>query len=202
MKLLLMFLLCFSTPVVYFGQDEFYSKVLSYDDCRNCYFIALDVSSASYTGRVVVENDDLYLLLNKTKGFNKEQYKNFVQNLLAKKERLVLKNASLDKYGSFINVKGVGYREIRVVKEASNVEKVASKGCIAFVKNYFLHKPLKPIEESASGSCKNFVEIQKEDLLLRLDVSEDEKGAIINKLFEWQIPIYFNSLAGSLEIKK
>ncbi len=49
------------------NQLDYFDHLL---DSDGRYFIALDVSSNGYTGKVVVKNSDLFLLLNETEGFD------------------------------------------------------------------------------------------------------------------------------------
>ncbi len=83
--LLLFFMLLLSCSK---SNRAFYDKVLS-DFGTRSYFIALDIKSDFYKGRVLIENNDLYNFLNKTKGWDKERYKARMLKILAHKEHLI-----------------------------------------------------------------------------------------------------------------
>ena len=62
-------------------NSSFHNKVLNDFDTTS-YFIALDIKSPSYNGRTIIENNNLYLFLNKTKGLNKRRYLSFMERTL------------------------------------------------------------------------------------------------------------------------
>lgn len=182
---------------------DFYDKVLGFDDCRYCYFISLDVSSDEYTGKVIIENDDLYIFLNKTKGFEKEQYKKFVKELLVSKKPLILENATLDKENYFLNVDKVSEKKFRVLKDSDKFESFFSEGCIATVSHYFLNKSLNSEKNLNSQNCHDYVNNQKKDnLMIRTPLGIGEESSLISKLFEWEIPVRFDSFSGRIVIDK
>lgn len=59
-------------------NSSFYNKVLN-DYDTSSYFIAIDVKSPFYKGRTVIENNNLYQFLHKTKGFDKVKYVYFMK---------------------------------------------------------------------------------------------------------------------------
>lgn len=185
-----------------FGQsNKFYDTVLNYEKCRYCYFLSIDVESEKYKGKVVIENDDLYSFLSKTRGFNKNQYKEFMKDLLSNNKKLGIENASLDKTGFFINIKGISENNFRVVKDANDVEDIAAKGCVPIIVHYFLGQTLESIGNFVSEDCGEYVKKQKDNLLLINHVGIREQNAIISRLFEWQIPVRIDDLSGLLIIK-
>jgi hypothetical protein len=182
MKLVLTLLLCSFTPQNYLSQSkEFYDEILdSYG--RNTFFIAVDVESSRYTGRVIVENGYLYHFLSEVEGFNKEKYKEFMKNLLSNKGKLRLKNVTLVKNGTFLKVKGFRSNEFMTVKEIKSVEVMAAKGREDFIRHYF--------------------DNIDEDYILKPGIGTDERNAIINKLFVWQAAAYISDITGSLVVRK
>lgn len=68
---LLLFILLFSCMQ---SETNFSDKVLSNFD-RYSSFIALDLNSKEYQGRVVIENDDLYYFFEQTQKIDRVQYK-------------------------------------------------------------------------------------------------------------------------------
>lgn len=144
-------------------NTDFYDKVLS-DYSDHSLFVAVDIKSREYTGRVVIKNADLYYFFNQTKGYDKEKYKAFMKKLLLNKTRLSIETASLSKWG-FVNVTGV-----------NGVKKYSSKSLQEFINHYFQGKVIKD------------------------NVGDDERNAIINKLFEWKIATRIDDETGYLVI--
>ena len=62
-------------------NSSFYNKILNDFDTTS-YFIALDIKSPYYKGRTIIENNNLYMYLHKSKGFDKEKYINFMKSTL------------------------------------------------------------------------------------------------------------------------
>jgi hypothetical protein len=107
------------------NQDAaFYDKVLDSDGDHGP-FIAIDVQSKEYTGRVVIQNFSLYYFFNKTRGYDKERYKAFMKEKLLNKDRISLGNVSLKKWG------------FNKVATISSVEKHAANGLEKFIGHYF-----------------------------------------------------------------
>ena len=74
MKLFFLFCICLLLAQTSFSQNEdFYKKVLNERVSRNGYFVALDVKSTVYNGRVIITNGNLHYFLTETKKFNDEQ---------------------------------------------------------------------------------------------------------------------------------
>jgi len=63
------------------ANSSFYNQVLNDFDTTS-YFIAVDINSPYYKGRAIIENNNLYQYLNKTKGFDKEKYIYFMKGTL------------------------------------------------------------------------------------------------------------------------
>lgn len=181
---LLIFCLCLFFVQENFSQtDEFYTKVL--EDSRygrNSYFVSLEVKSQKYTGKVIATNGDLYLFFYKTRKFNQEQYKSFMLKLLSNKEALQLKQTTLDMDGYFLKVKGFKRLIFMPVNKNDKVQEVAVKGCKEFIDYYF--------------------EYLNDGYELKNNLGFEERNAIINKLFEWQIPSFISDIPGLLTIRK
>jgi hypothetical protein len=62
-------------------NSPFYNQVLNDFDTTS-YFIAVDIKSPFYKGRTIIENNNLYLFLNKTKGFHKQRYLSYMERTL------------------------------------------------------------------------------------------------------------------------
>jgi hypothetical protein len=105
-------------------NTAFYDKILS-DFDTNSYFVALDIKSSSYKGRVIIENNNLFQYLNKTKGLTREKYQSFMRRILV--HHKVLKIDNKDFFASnFIKV-----------SEVASVTQIANHGVNYFVANYF-----------------------------------------------------------------
>jgi len=86
-------------------DNSFYDKVLN-DFSKHSDFIALDIKSHQYIGRVIIENNDLFTLLNNTKGWNKTIYKSKIEKLIIHRRTLNIGNTDLLK-AKFLKVKEI-----------------------------------------------------------------------------------------------
>lgn len=102
----------------------FYNKVLN-DFDSSSYFIALNLKSPDFEGRVIIENNNLYRFLNKTKGFNKDKYISFMKKTLAHQRTLKTEEKDIDSW-KFIKVKDI-----------ESVMQIADRGKDNFVAYYF-----------------------------------------------------------------
>lgn len=119
------------------GNSQFFDKVLSDFDTTS-YFIALDIKAPTYKGRAIIENKDLYLFLNRTKGLDKEKYKTYMTGILSHRRSLKINNKDL------LNVK---------FKKVYNVESIirnSNNGRDSFISYYF------------NGKILNYVLIERE----------------------------------------
>lgn len=165
MKIILLITFVFSTiNINYQSNDDFYDWVLNSHGMHSK-FVSLEIESDEYTGKVIVENNYLYSFLKRVKGFDKEQYKLFMKDLLSKK--LKLKVAKID------------WENERFIKV----------------------KEFKSIEENASKGKDHFLNIYFNKHMIKRSVSEDEKNAVITKLFEWQFGASIHDYSGYLVIQ-
>jgi hypothetical protein len=96
------------------------------DDFGNkSYFIALNLKSTVYKGRVIIENNDLYNYLNKTRAWDKISYKSKLESILIHRRTLIVNSTDLIKW-KFIRV-----------SEVNNVYLNANKGINSFISSYF-----------------------------------------------------------------
>jgi hypothetical protein len=105
-------------------DNGFYNKVLG-DFNKHSYYLALDIRSDDYKGRVIVENNDLYTFLKKTKGLDVKRYKSTMRKTLIHRRVLKIKNTA-----------NLSLNFIKV-KEINKVYLSANKGVDSFIKNYF-----------------------------------------------------------------
>ena len=121
-------------------NSPFYNKVLNDFDTTS-YFIAVDVKSPFYKGRTIIENNNLYLYLHKTKGFDKVKYTYFMKRTLS--HHRVLKISDKD----IVDLKFIK------VTELEDVIHTATSGRDNFVANYFngtvLNSGISDIEQNA-----------------------------------------------------
>lgn len=203
MKVLFSFFIgLFFVQLLVAQSEDFYDKILSYDNCRDCYFIVVGVESEPYSGRILIENDDLQDYVSKTENLDKTKYKEFVKALLMNNEKLVLRNVQSD--GDFLSIKNVSEHRFRILNESDEVNKIASQGCVSFIKYYFLEGSPGVIRNSESADCKEFIKSQNKDLALTREGATflKEQNTIIYKLFEWEIPIRMDHYSGWLTIRK
>ena len=101
MKILLILLLssCMN------NTPTFFDKLLN-DFDRYSLFISIKINSLEYSGRVIIENDDLFYYLNQTQKLDKEQYKKVIKEKLIKDGPLDIGKASLVKW-NFIKVANI-----------------------------------------------------------------------------------------------
>ncbi|CAN5627244.1 hypothetical protein BH20ACI4_BH20ACI4_32080 [soil metagenome] len=126
MKLLLIFCSFFLFIQFSFAQvNDFYETVLS-DFRGNSAFIALDIVSSEYSGRIIIENAHLYVLLNRAKGFDENAYQSFMKNLLQDKKKLCLCDAD------FTNIRFYKVKNLPIISEYEN------KGMNEFIKHFFI----------------------------------------------------------------
>lgn len=171
--------MCLIVTQTNFGQKEdFYDKVLDDMQCMYCSHIAIEVESSVYTGRVTIDNNELYFFLNNTKGYDKTVYKNFVKKLLINKEKLKLDDAFLSDSKETILVKTTNLVRFEIVKDSDEIKEIAAKGKEEFIKHYF----------------------RKPSNLFVINKGIKDWNSIINKLFEWQIATFIDDETGFLVI--
>ena len=126
MKTYIILILVGFLPVLSCSRTDtsFYDKVLS-DFSDKSYFIALDIKSSAYKGRVIIENNDLYNYLNKTESWDKISYKSKLEKILIHSRKLKVNSTDLIKW-KFIRV-----------NEVNNVYLNANKGMNSFIATYF-----------------------------------------------------------------
>lgn len=122
------FILSLALIALFYGcnnvNNGFYSRVLNDFDSTS-YFIALDIKSPSYRGRAIIENDNLYRFLNKTRGYDKGKYISYMKRILMHNRKLKIKDKDFDLW-SFMKV-----------FEIEKVVLAANRGRDNFIANYF-----------------------------------------------------------------
>ena len=161
MKLLLTMLL---SACMQPADSLFYSKLVN-DFDRNSLFISINMEFLDYKGRVIVENDDLFNYLSKTRKIDKEQYKKLITQKLKKNEAIVFLNSKVSS-------------EFSKVVSLPIVNKNDQMNPEEFIKQYFNGRVLKD------------------------GISDEERTAIVQKLFDWKIAVKIDDETGYLIIVK
>lgn len=112
------------------GSKGFYEQVLS-DFDRHSLFIACDITSPSYNGKVVIENADLYAYFKQQNGFSKKKYKSYMLHKLSNASKIEVKSEDLLKW-KFLKV-----------SEIVEVNQQISAGNEEFVRNFFTGRVIK-----------------------------------------------------------
>jgi hypothetical protein len=144
-------------------NTPFYDKVLDDFDTHS-YFVAVDIKSSSYKGRVIIENNNLYQFFQRTKGLNREKYKYQMKRILAHHKVLTIENKDYSE-SNFLKV-----------SELESVIQVANRGSEYFIAYYF------------------------NGVVLNYGITDEERDAIINQLFYWNVPAKIDNLTGDLII--
>ena|SRR5258708_11925093 len=118
MKIILTSFLCILTV-----PNNFYEKVL--DDLPHGYFVAISIKSVNYNGRAVIKNGDLCYFLHKTKGYDKDAFKSFVERLLLTRDSLDLGDVNFAKWG------------FEKAPSVPDVDRIALEGQNLFLDHYF-----------------------------------------------------------------
>ncbi len=119
---LLIFFICFTSCTKV--NKAFLNQALT-DFDSSSYFIALNVKSPEYRGRAIIENNNLYGFLHKTKGLNKKEYQSFVIRLLHHKRSLKMSDRDFEEW------------KFSRVQEIEKVIEIANRGRNGFVEYYF-----------------------------------------------------------------
>src|SRR5690554_1050543 len=114
MKLIL-FILLFTCNT---KNSMFLDKIVNNFD-RNSYFIAIDVKSAEYNGRVIIENDDLYYYYEQKKQYSKSIYKDFIIQKLLANESLNINATDFEKWNFYKipSIISINQNEEKKIKE-------------------------------------------------------------------------------------
>ncbi len=193
-----------SIPTAISAQEPaFLDQVLNDRDCRNCYFISLEVSSIAYCGKVVVENDDLFSFLSTVNGLDFQGYNNYMKDLLRGGKPLILDGAVIGQEGLSLNIEGMGSNQFRIPKTNDDLERILAKGCIETLRQYFLDGEIDSKEKGSSRGCRGFLLNQKKGkLMIKKALPTEVEAALIAHLFDWQIPVRMDDISGRLVIGK
>jgi len=180
------------------GQPaDFVDKLL---DSVGRYYVAVDVSSIEYTGKVVIENDELYVFLNETKGLDRKSYIAFMKEALASGSPLILENAKTDKDGLFLIVKAASEHKFRLLRNSRMLDEVFAKGCVATISHFFVKRP--DDTRANSTDCREYVKsLDLRDRRIKEVLDGRDEATLISMLFEWNVLSRFDGLSGRIVIE-
>lgn len=179
-----------------YGQnDPFISDIVDNETCISCNYLSIEVESVPYTGRVVIESDELYAFLKATKKMTRSKYRSFAADLVSNNRKLDLKSFKVKvNYKTALSVGRVSENEFRIVPRNPELEKIASKGCINFVMEVFIDdfNVLKPDNKE----CREFILSLNRDLSTINKLSALDESFVIDQLFRWKIPVVIDHYSG------
>jgi hypothetical protein len=193
MKALNIVLLLLIFITVSHAQDNWFLRTILDDDyCRTCYFLSIEVESNAYNGRVVLEKDDFFDFVKSTRGLGRSEFKEFAYDMLTNNRKLNLQEHEVNvNKDTALSIGTISENLFRIVPQIPEFEEVASKGCIEFIKEFFIEDA--DIKETNNNSknveCREFVLGQNKNLSTVRRLSAIEESFVIDKLFHWQIPV-------------
>lgn len=158
MNLLLTILLCSCMH----NTQVFYNKLLD-DVDEHTYFITIKVKSIEFSGKVVVENSDLFYYFNEVKKMNKNDYK-----------KMIIRNLERNSSIEFGDTDLMRWNLIKV-PVINSINLNAKKGLEQFIKIYFNGNVLK----DGITDEERTVIIQKLFEWRILTVIDDETGYLL-----------------------
>jgi hypothetical protein len=187
-------------PFVRGQQVSYIDRVVDYLDCTYCYFISLNVQSDAYTGKAIIENDNLYTFLHESAGMSKARYGSFVKSLLQSGKSLKIKNATLNPTTKSLDVKRIQGIHFSVVQEPDQeVKDLFKKGCVATISSLFTVNLL----NQNLQDCEALLSAQNErTFLVRRPINPQSEPALVAQLFDWNVLVRLDDLAGRLVIVK
>lgn len=186
-------------------RDELFFDGVTKVDCRDCPYVSLNVSSDKYSGRVVISSGLLARYVMETKGLSEKQYLKFIKKLLRNNSSLALENVKMERSISQLTiarkpkVESIYNTEYRfdIPIPMDEVSSVASKGCRAFIKYYFLEEDIENESPSDLEDSYKFINERNKTLFLRSSSSAyPELATIVNQLFDWRIRVDFEHYSG------
>ncbi|GAB3722037.1 hypothetical protein [Flavobacterium koreense] len=146
-----------------FSQNEdYYTKVLT-NLKSNGYYLSINVTSTSYTGKIVIENVDLYFFFKDTKRIRHKKYIKQLKKYLETETPMPIDNVFFEEY------------KFAKVASSEEIEQDFKLGKTYFLEKYFSNRVLKksyPIETQ-------LIIIDKLFLLNILCFTDDESGALV-----------------------
>lgn len=105
-------------------DTTFYDTVLGNIN-KGSYFVAFNIRSPSYKGRIVIQNENLYNFLHNTKGLDTLKYKTYMEKILVHKRTIKIKENDLSKWN------------FHKVEDVPSVILNANTGSDNFIDHYF-----------------------------------------------------------------
>ena len=147
------------------GNDKFIKKVIS-DFDRYSFFVSIAVESPEYSGKAIIENNDLYRYYNQTQNIDKKKYQDVIYKILRTKLTLNVKNEDFTQFNFLI------------VPNDTTVIANAQKGVDNFLKTYFKER------------------------VLRDEITDNERYAIISQLYDFNIASKIDCETGYIVLYK
>lgn len=197
MRKTIILLLVLASSVSVFGQTKtFYDNILG-SSCWSC-FVALNIESESFSGRVVVENAELFNYLKDTENLDEKKYKTFVSELIKNNLALKITGIKNDDRGVFLIGNGIKNRTFRVTTASKDFETIVAKGCDDLLDHYFSILSKNKLQEKSG--CRERIKRNGDDLFMHPKFDLIEQNNVIAKLFELEIPVNLDDISGSLKI--
>jgi len=146
-------------------NDKFIKKIIS-DFDRYSFFVSIEVESPIYSGKAIIENNDLYHYYNQTQNIDKKKYQDVIYRILRTKLTLNVKNEDFTQFNFLI------------VPNDTTVIANAQKGVDNFINTYF------------------------EERMLKDDITDNERHAIISQLYNFNIASKIDCETGYLVLYK
>ena len=183
-----------------FGQTNgFCETVLTRYEGRSDYFIPINIRAKSFSGKVIVENYNLFDFLKATRGFNLKTYRSYMLDILENNKEIDMKNVAIDAKGFFLFGKNVKENTFRIVGSSKIFDMVFAKGCNELVRYYFSPSIVEPNEKGQSG-CKENIKRNGQNLFIRPSSDFAEQNNAVVRLFESDIPVSRDDISGSFTI--
>jgi hypothetical protein len=197
-KILIFGLLVMLSNSIYGQTTKFIEYAVGHLKCRNCYFIPLNVESKAYSGKIIVDNYALFSYLKATKKLDEKGYKSFMLDLLKNNQALTMDAVEVDRE-IFLAGKNIEKYAFRIVRASQSFDDISAQGCKKIIRYYFVPE-LVESETGKESDCKESIKQNAKDLLIKPKFDLNEQNNIISKLFELEIPIYIDDIAGSPKI--
>lgn len=178
-------------------NDSFLRTIVENEGCRTCYFLSFEVESKVYSGRVVIDSFRFFRFVDSTQKLDENGYKSFALELLTSNRKLDLTSYDVRVNRTALYIDKIAENTFLIVPEIPEFEAIAAKGCVEFITEFFVENATSAkTGEWKKTDCRKFILSQSEDLELNRRLSTLEQSFLINKLFQWQIPVVIDHNSG------
>ena len=162
MKNIIAIFLIFTCNNSFSQNGEYYTKVLTNLNF-NGYYLSINVTSTSYTGKIVIQNVDFYTFLNRTKRIRHKKYIKQIKKYLETETPIPIDDVFFKEYK---------FAKVITLEE---IEQDFKLGKIYFLEKYFSNRVL---NKSYSIETELII-IDKLFLFNILCFNDDESGALV-----------------------